>query len=137
MEISMQPAIGSLCLSIAALTDDLTRHPSRRSRRLRKKLHKHWLSAGVVDATQHTYWRDLLYKSDYYDSIPINKEHMQGLSKCVCLAIEKYNLQYLTAKIRPDEAESWLSDGGLVIFKFWAQEFPSVNIFSGNNPHVI
>ena len=106
------------------------------SSRLRKKKHKFWLDAGVIDATQMSYWRCLLFDSEEGQPIPINKTHMPGLSAQVRAAIEKHALRYLAAKVPAHETEAWLSEGGFVIFKFWAEEFPEVRLFSGNNPDV-
>ncbi len=106
-------------------------------KRLNKKMHKIWLEWGVIDASQDSYWRKKLFESDEYESFPIDKDHLEGILPEVAKAIKKYNLQYLAAKVPACETEPWLSEGGLIIFKFWAKHYPSVKMFSGNNPDVI
>jgi len=52
----------------------------------------------------------------------------------VATAIRKWGLHYSVSVVPPGNAETWLSENGMVIFKFWATGFPSVRRFSGNNP---
>jgi hypothetical protein len=52
----------------------------------------------------------------------------------VAPAIRKWELQFSVSIVPPGDAEAWLSENGMVIFKFWATGFPSVHCFSGNNP---
>ena len=106
-------------------------------KRLSKKLHKKWLEWGVIDASQNPYWRKKLFESKYYELFPIDKDHLEGILPDVARAIKRYDLHYLASKVSADEAEPWLSEGGLIIFKFWAKHHPSVKTFSGNNPDVI
>lgn len=106
-------------------------------KRLDKKIHKKWLEMGVIDASQKSYWRKKLFEAEYHQAFPIDKNHLESILPDVAKAIKKYNLRYLVAKVPADEAEPWLSEGGLIIFKFWAINHPSVKMFSGNNPDVI
>ena len=100
-------------------------------------MHKKWLEWGVIDASQDSYWRKKLFESEDYELFPIDKDHLEGLLPEVAKAIKQYDLHYLSAKVPAEEAEPWLSEGGLMIFKFWAKTYHSVKMFSGNNPDVI
>ncbi|XOF33609.1 MAG: hypothetical protein ACL93V_16700 [Candidatus Electrothrix sp. YB6] len=106
-------------------------------KRLSKKNHKEWLEYGVIDASQNSYWRQKLFESEKYESFQIDKDHLEGILPEVARAIKRYDLYYLASKVSADEAEPWLSEGGLIIFKFWAKHHPSVKMFSGNSPEVI
>lgn len=108
-----------------------------RKRRLDKKLHKLWLHMGVVDASQISYWRKKLFEAEEYSSFPIDSENCNGLWVETVVAIKKYKLRYFVAKVPSSEAESWLSEDGLVVFKFWPQQYPEVKTFSGNNPNIV
>ena len=99
-------------------------------KRFSKKLHKKWLEWGVIDASQNSYWRKILFESEEYESFPIDIEQLEGILSEVARAIKKYNLHYLASKVSADEARPWLSGGGLMIFKFWAKDHPSVKMFS-------
>jgi hypothetical protein len=106
------------------------------SARLLKKLHKYWLGYGVIDASTTKYWRKMLFASRQGESFLIDKSHCKDLDDKTTKAIAKYDLSYRVAVVDGSETEAWLSEGGLVVFKFWAEAFPSVKAFSGNNPDV-
>jgi len=108
-----------------------------RKARIDKKLHKTWLDLGIIDASQYSYWRKLLFESNEYDVFEISTDHCNGLDSDTVAAINKYNLRFKVSKVPSHEAEDWLSQGGSVIFKFWATDYPSVVMFTGNNPDVI
>jgi hypothetical protein len=108
----------------------------RRSRRLIKKLHRRWLDEAMIDATQASYWRGRLFDSTPREVFEISRRDTSGLAPGVTSAIAKYGLRFSVCTVPSGEAESWLSQGGNVIFKFWATEFPSLTRFSGNNPAV-
>lgn len=69
--------------------------------------------------------------------VPIDKDHLEDLWPDTAKAIQRLNLRYMVAKVPAESTEPWLSEGGLVIFKFWAVRHPSVKAYSGNNPDVI
>ena len=108
----------------------------KRSPRLIKKLHRHWLDAGVVDASQASYWRTRLFDSKPGDVFEISAADCSGLPKRAASAVHKFGLHYSVRVADPAEAQAWLRDNGAVIFKFWATDFPTVTRFSGNNPAV-
>lgn len=108
-----------------------------RKKRMDKKLHKSWLHYGVVDAVLDSYWRKILFAAKEGEFFVIDENHTSGLLEPVVEAIKKYKLHYMAAKVNASEAEPWLSNGGLVIFKIWSRDYPSVAIFTGNNPAVV
>tara|TARA_B100000446_G_C10528788_1_gene332958 strand:+ start:677 stop:1006 length:330 start_codon:yes stop_codon:yes gene_type:complete len=108
-----------------------------RTSRLDKKLHKAWLELGVVDATQISLWREKIFNAEINEVFEIDIANHEGLDDQVVSAIRKYNLQYCVSKIPSSEAEPWLSEGNLVVFKFWAKHHPKVCLYTGNNPSVI
>ena len=108
-----------------------------RSARIMKKLHKYWLFYGVIDASMVTYWRKLLFESEPGETFSIDAVHCKGLDLKLVSAMGKYGLKYRVAVVDGSETESWLSENGMVVFKFWAQDFPSVKTFSGNNPNFL
>ena len=105
-------------------------------RRISKKQHTKWLGLEVVDLSQNSYWRKKLFEAKEYEPFDIDKNNLDHLSKNLIKAILEHDLKYQVAKVPSNETESWLSEGDLIIFKFWAKEFPSVKIFSGNNPDI-
>ncbi len=108
----------------------------KRSRRQVKKLHRRWLDAGVIDASQASYWRSRLFDSRVGEVFEISRADLSGLPLAAALAIQKFALRFSVTVADPAEAEPWLSEGGAIVFKFWATDFPSVRSYSGNNPAV-
>ena len=107
-----------------------------RSRRQIKKLHRRWLDDLVLDASQSSYWRIRLFESKAGEVFEISRANLSGMPWRVALAIQQFDLRFSVTVAEPAEAESWLSENGAVVFKFWATEFPTVKLFSGNNPRV-
>lgn len=109
----------------------------KRKRRLDKKRHKYWLGRGVIDASQKSFWRRKLFEAKENFTFIIDYENCQELSPDTIEALRKYKLRYLVAKVAECEAESWLSEDGLVVFKFWPLKYPGIKMYSGNNPDTI
>ncbi|MEH6460690.1 hypothetical protein [Chitinimonas sp. JJ19] len=107
------------------------------SNRQLKKLHKYWLHLGVVDASLRSYWRAKLFASSRGEIFHIDRNHLIEIDSRTAKAIQKYKLQFSVRVADPSEAEPWLSENGNILFVFWASNFPSVRIFSGNNPDVV
>jgi len=106
-----------------------------RKKRIDKKYHKFWLPDVRIDASQSPYWRKILFNGEYNEPFTIDKEHLEGISIWTAKAIKRYELRYRVAKVLPEMAdEAWLSEGGLAIFKFWCADYPTLCLFSGNNP---
>lgn len=107
-----------------------------RKRRIDKKLHKFWLEYEVVDLSQNSYWREKLFNSETYQEFHINKSNMPNIPQELSIAINRYDLKFKVAKVPSSETDSWLSENESIIFRFWAEAYPSVKIYSGNNPSV-
>lgn len=86
----------------------------------------------MIDASQSPHWRSILFKAEENEPFRVDKEHVEGLSRTTVAAIKRYNLRFLVAKVPSEIAETWLSEGGKVIFKFWCSDYPALNSFSGN-----
>ena len=86
------------------------------------------------DLSLDSSWRKRLFEANFHQAFPIDAGHLDDVPGRIAEPIKKFNLRFLAAKVPPQETESWLSDGGMIVFKFWAQEYPSVSRFSGNNP---
>jgi hypothetical protein len=110
---------------------------TNRSRRLLKKMHKNWLELAIIDLSQVSYWRKRVFESSPNQVFAISADDTRGLRKNGVTAIHRYKLHYCVRIVEMAEAGSWLNDSGLVIFKFWATDFPTVRAYSGNNPAVI
>ncbi len=108
-----------------------------RKRRIDKKLHKYWLEIEVVDLSQNKYWRKTLFDSVENKDYEINANNLIELTEILKKAILKYNLKFKVAKVSSNETESWLSENGDIIFKFWAENYPNIKKYTGNNPSVI
>jgi len=108
------------------------------TKRLQKKFHKYWLQDVLIDASQSSHWRRILFDADYNVPFTIDKDHMEGMNDRTARAIKRHELRFLVAKVPPEIAEGWLSEGVFhVIFKFWCADYPTLCAYSGNNPEVI
>ena len=96
-----------------------------------------WLEIGVIDASQSPLWRKRLFASNVNDTFSISASDTSGLPEMVAAAVRRYELHFSVRKAESSEAESWLSEGGAVIFKFWATAYPTVCAYTGNDPSVI
>jgi hypothetical protein len=105
-------------------------------KRLRKKWHKEVLP-DLVDLSQRSFWRARLFQASLGESYPVDSDHLDGVPARLAGAICARHLRFEIAKVAPEETEPWLSEGGLIVFRFRAREFPSVALYSGNNPEVI
>jgi uncharacterized membrane protein len=88
----------------------------------------------MIDASQVSYWRSRLFDSKPGEVFEISRRDTSGLPRVVATAIRKLGLHFSVSSVPPGDAEVWLSANGMVVFKFWATDFPSVHRFSGNNP---
>lgn len=107
-----------------------------RSRRIIKKLHRHWLPDCAIDVSQASTWRARLFESEAGEVFELSRTEVSGLSRRTALAVQKFGLRFSVAVGDAQEAEPWLSDNGCVVFKFWATDFPTVNFLSGNDPAI-
>ncbi len=97
----------------------------RRSTRLIKKLHKRWLEC-AIDLSQDSIWRQRLFGSVEHQIFEISSQNTIGLPEPFAVAIRKYGLKFSVRTASPEEAEAWLSENGMVLFKFWATSHPSL-----------
>ena len=109
----------------------------QRKRRIDKKLHKIWLDLEVIDLSQKSYWRERLFNSNKNQHFDINENNFEEASKILKEAIMKYKLKFKVCRVHESEADHWLSEGGNIVFKFWATNYPSLKAYTGNNPKVI
>ena len=107
-----------------------------RSRRQVEKLHRRCLDADVIDASQASSWRSRLFDSEVGEVFEITSADLPGLPLGVALAIQKFGLRFSVTVANPAEAEPWLSEGGAIVFEFWATDFPRVRSYAGNNSAV-
>jgi hypothetical protein len=80
---------------------------AKRKRRLDKKLHKYWLSLGVVDASLVSAWRRKLLDAHEFDEFSIDSDNCDELWSDTRAALKKYQLSYRVARVPNSEAESW------------------------------
>ncbi|WP_437996318.1 hypothetical protein WMF26_35230 [Sorangium sp. So ce185] len=107
------------------------------NKRTRKKLHKRHLELDVIDLSLVAFWRARLFETPVGNDLPLDGSHLEGVPERFRKAIRRHRLEYDVARVPATEAEPWLSEGGLIVFRFRAREFPSVVRYSGNNPDVI
>lgn len=99
-------------------------------------MHRKWL-AYVIDVSQISYWRGKLFSATKNEVFQIDSADTTGLASATVRAIRKYHLRYSVSVVDASEAEAWLSECGMVVFKLWANDYPSVRSYSGNNPLVV
>lgn len=114
---------------------DLSAMPRFTQRQL-KKMHRKWLD-DVIDVSQFSYWRRKLFASANNEVFQIDAADTTGLAGPVVRAIQRFQLRYSVRVGRASEADAWLSEGGMTVFEFWANDFPQVRRYSGNSPAVI
>jgi len=111
---------------------------NRRSDRIDKKMHRWWLGMAIIDVSQNSFWRARLFRAEFHEAFPIDRNHLEGVPSSGARAISSLDLSYMIAKVPSKEAvPRWLGEGGLVVFKIWATRHPSVCAFSGNNPDYV
>ncbi|WP_426339203.1 hypothetical protein ACN9MZ_23100 [Pseudoduganella sp. S-14] len=91
----------------------------------------------LADASQSRFWRQRLFSSHPGEIHTIDRDNCQELPEYLCSVIQRYELRYSVYVAAASEGPMWLTEGGLLLFKFWASEFPTVHDFSGNNPNVL
>jgi hypothetical protein len=107
------------------------------NKRIRKKLHKRYLELEVIDLSLIASWRARLFETPIGQYIPLDGSRLEGVPERLMKAIRRHRLEFEAARVPATEAEPWLSEGGLVVFRFRAREFPSIVHHSGNNPDAI
>lgn len=88
----------------------------------------------ALDISQSSYWRKILFSSDYGQNFLISKANRDKIPAYVLEPIESYDLKFYVSKVN-DSPEEF--DEGFIIFKFESCEFPEIIRYSGNNEQVI
>ena len=78
-------------------------------------------------------WRRKIFRLGKGEFLTISYEQPDLLPSYIKDEIVFYKLTYYV-EIPPDCPEKF--DEGLVVFKFWAKEYPDVVRYSGNNPNI-
>ena len=78
-------------------------------------------------------WRRKIFENQEDDILEISDENEINLPDYVKETIVKNKLTFCVQIVKdcPEEFEE-----GLVIFKFWAKDYPEICAYSGNNPNV-
>src|SRR5262245_35906761 len=107
-------------------------------RRVDRKLHARFLNLGVIDASQHSHWRRLLFAAPEHQPFPIDSRHTAALPAEVACAIRRYRLSYTVCKV-PQSETPFVEAGwqGCIFFRFQASRYPDIVSFSANNPEVV
>jgi hypothetical protein len=108
-----------------------------RSKRVLKKLHKRWLNHVLYDVSVNGDWRKKLFNAPRGEIFGVDESCLEGLDETTRAAILEYDLRYNFGVIKPLDCDAWFSEGGLVVFKFWARDFPGVSAFSGNDRNCV
>lgn len=107
-----------------------------RSLRLQKKLHKLHIFDVSYYASLANKWRAPLLSPDPVASISIGQDSCEGLPDDVCLAIRRCKLRYSVKRAvgaELDAVDPFTKSGAAVVFKFWADDFPSIVAYTGNS----
>lgn len=107
------------------------------NRRQRKKQHRRFLDRYLPDLCLVAPWRQQLLLGQFNEPYVLDALHTAELPAELSKSIRDHRLQFEIAKVPACEAESWLSEGGMMIFRYRSREFPSVVAYSGNNPEVL
>ena len=100
----------------------------------RYELHKEYIADVCLEISQASYWRALLFSSDYYMKIIIDLSSLSYIPDYVKDAFQQHSLKYYVSKVTEPSKKF---DIGLEIFKFEACEYPDLIRYSGNNSDVI
>lgn len=106
-------------------------------KRLKRKLHKMYISEIVCDISQNNIWRKKLFESESGTKFFISQENLNDITKYIRSYILRYNLKYYVWKVE-GEVNDWdfYYEGG-ILFKFQSVEFEDIYDYSFNNTSVI
>lgn len=101
-------------------------------RRLRKKLHREWLTDLVDEVSQGDGWRRRLFEAPASQRLRVDRDHLDGewFSDEFPRAVIRSDLRFVVWRGDPEPQP----DECTVPFFFEALEFPSVRGLSWNNP---
>jgi hypothetical protein len=109
------------------------------NKRIRRKVHKHYLVDVVYEISTSSAWRQKLFKADYGTKFTITYHRTdkvdipQSLYRVLC----RYKLKYLVSKVSLAEAVGWENYENCIIFKFQSAEFSDIHSYSANNPEIV
>ena len=102
--------------------------------KLREEYHRKYIDY-IVDISQVSYWRALLFENSYNIKFLISKRTIDKIPIKLRDIFSKYDLKFYVSKVVESDCPE--NFDGLVIFKFEAAEFPNITWYSGNNSDVI
>ena len=105
-------------------------------KRLRKKIHRNYLDE-VVELSQLSFWRKLLFEAEFGEKFAIDSKTMEGIPEELQKLLRRYQLSYYISKVPHEQATEWRGWKDFVLFKVEASEFPSVCSVCANNPEII
>lgn len=109
-----------------------------RNRRIDHKLHRWFLVLGVIDASQDSGWRRLLFAAPMHKEFPIDAAHTDGLPRSVARGIRRYGLLYTVCRVPQLETPFVEPDWeGYAFFRFRASKYSDIVIYSANNPDIV
>jgi len=100
----------------------------------RYEAHKEYIEDVCLEISQASYWRGLLFNSDYNEKTLIDLNSADHIPAYIRDYFRQYDLKYYVSKVK-DCPEKF--DSSLKIFKFEACEYSDVICYSGNNSGVV
>jgi len=100
----------------------------------RRKRYKDYIADIVLEISQTSYWRSLLFNSRYNEKYLVSKDSIDKIPDYAKKAFLEYDLKFYVSKVTECPEKF---DPGLVIFKVEAFEYPDIARYSGNNSDVI
>lgn len=105
-------------------------------KRIRKKLHKNYLD-DVVDLSELSFWRKLLFNAEFGEKFSIDSKTTEGIPEEIQKILRRYRLSYYISKVPHEQTAEWRGWEDFVLFKVEAIEFPNVCSVCANNPEII
>ena len=106
----------------------------RQKKKYRKKLYIKVIEDVALEISLSAMWRKRIFDALYEEEFIISYSNPNELPKYVKQEIVYNKLEFGVVKTKKC---SEYFDEGMVIFKFYPLEYPKLERFSGNNPHVI
>ncbi|MBR4086034.1 MAG: hypothetical protein IKK33_17305 [Lachnospiraceae bacterium] len=99
-----------------------------------KAIYERTISDVAMEISIAREWRRKIFRLKENDVLEISFENPLHLPDCVRedMVVNKLTFYVKIVKDCPEEF-----DEGLIIFKFWAKEYPEICSYSGNNPDVL
>ena len=100
----------------------------------REKIYTDYISDVAMEISISKLWRSRIFSLKPNQIIRISANDKIVLPQYIKDVIIDYDLIFCVQVV--DECEENFDDG-LIIFKFYSEEFPNIISYSGNNPNVI